>query len=273
MKFLECANLSYMSALINGVDVGDCIFYANMEAYSCKSVKTDRKLSHLIERRMAEENEFERLCSPPTLPSESPPDCTSISLGYGSSLDSTPSSKTSSQLHVYTTLVLCLNHAYNYEFDFSTIPREYFRQEDSLSSLKNTINTLLERVGTANANFFEDFWQTVGDVVTLSDCDFYTYTPEEGEDPVEELEKGTLWSKHFFFFCKKQRRILLFRCWAKSKWQTLDRDAANEVSDDENYCEPNMKNIDVHFGPRGGVVYDSSHDEHNAFLFNSDMNL
>ena len=35
MKFLECANLSYMSSLMDGVDVGDCIFYANMEAYSC----------------------------------------------------------------------------------------------------------------------------------------------------------------------------------------------------------------------------------------------
>ena len=35
MKFLECANLSHISALLNGVDNGESVFNACLEAYSC----------------------------------------------------------------------------------------------------------------------------------------------------------------------------------------------------------------------------------------------
>jgi len=263
-----------MSSLMAGVDVGDCVFYANLEAYSCKSVRSDRKLSHLIERRLAEQDNMTKF-SPPSI--FSPSDLSMLSLSCASSpVENTPSSNTpgsssslskhSSQIHVHTMLVLCLNHSYNNEFDFSSVPREYFQQIESLTVLRNTINTLLARVTTVDETFFEDFWQTVSEVIELPTCDFYNFVPEEGEDPIEELEKGTLWSKHFFFYSKKQRRILLFRCWAKSKVSRhqpleIDDDSVSDFQcDEDEEEESSYKNIGVHY-------YDGCSDDSN------DLNL
>jgi hypothetical protein len=259
-----------------GVDVGDCVFYANLEAYSCKSVRSDRKLSHLIERRLAEEENMMRVCSPPSSSLITPLEY--IASSFGSSCASSPSadtptsssssslSKHNSQLHVHTLLVLCLNHTYNNEFDFSSVPREYFQQTESLTVLRNTINTLLARVSTVDETFFEDFWQTVSDVIDLPTCDFYTFNPDEGEDPIEQIEKGTLWSKHFFFYSKKQRRILLFRCWAKSKLRrTQSFENEEDSASDAQECDEdedntfNSKNIGVHY-------HDGSSDDSSADL-------
>eukprot|EP01001_Neometanema_parovale_P006595 NODE_2946_length_1309_cov_105.087690_g2797_i0.p1 GENE.NODE_2946_length_1309_cov_105.087690_g2797_i0~~NODE_2946_length_1309_cov_105.087690_g2797_i0.p1 ORF type:complete len:286 (+),score=36.67 NODE_2946_length_1309_cov_105.087690_g2797_i0:58-915(+) len=272
MKFLECANLSYINSLLDDRDVGDCILSAQVEAWSCKPIKSDRKLSHQIEKRLTEEdekeNDFATLYRSPSLnPSESPIDALPFNLSVGHTPGSdTPSPISKDFMQEFTYLVLTLNHSYNQEFDFSTVPREDFRLEENLSVIKSTINAILgkftegqrEDVQAPPSTFKDDFWQALNEVAPLTECEYYTYLPEEGEDPMEATEEGMLWSKYYFFHHKKAKKMILFRCCARSK--RGGEEGVDYIEDQEEDQEPNLKNISFHFGPRAGVLYCGDND-------------
>ena len=39
----------------------------------------------------------------------------------------------------------------------------------------------------------EEFWNAVNDTISTPECEFYIYKPEEGEDPIQELEQAALY--------------------------------------------------------------------------------
>jgi len=262
MKFLQCANLSYLNSLLDGADAGDCRISGRLEAYSCKPIKTDKRLSHRIEQRLLEEMQFARTWSPDLYPRESPEGPPALSL----SLDDTPLDPShpilspsgfggSSRPQTYTSLVLCLNHCYNHELDFSAVAPEDFEAVACLSTLRGTIDAVLEKFASAMLpaeRLRDEFWGAVSEVVEPRGCECWTYLPTVGDDPIQATEPATLWSKHFFFYNRRLKKILLFRCWATSKLVSRGEEDATYASteDDDDFYEPNMKNIDFHFRPR-----------------------
>jgi|EP00670_Eutreptiella_braarudii_P009954 hypothetical protein len=252
MKFLHCANLSYLNSLLDEADSGDCVLSTRLECYTCRGTRTDKRLSHQIETRLTEEAQFQWACSPDLGPAEPLELVTSLSLDSSPGLDAshlTHGLGKSNPLRTYTHLVLCLNHCYNHEFDFSCIPSEDFQQDESLSSIKSDINSILVKFSSETKSFpqlEEEFWNAVNDTISTPECEFYIYKPEEGEDPIQELEQAALWSKHFFFYNKKLKKVLLLRCWAQSK--SMSRGDYDGESDSEEV--PNMTDIDFQFTSR-----------------------
>lgn len=64
-------------------------------------------------------------------------------------------------------------------------------------------------------HFRDSVWRSVDEAVDLKDCDVYTYQSDLESDPF--VEQGSIWSFNYFFYNRKQKRILYFSCRAISK--------------------------------------------------------
>lgn len=56
----------------------------------------------------------------------------------------------------------------------------------------------------------ECLWTAIDEVIDLKACDVYSYESDVEDDPFRE--KGSVWSFNYFFYNKKQKRILYFSC-------------------------------------------------------------
>ena len=59
-----------------------------------------------------------------------------------------------------------------------------------------------------DSTFSDDLWSAVDEVISMYECDIYSYNPDES-DPFGE--DGYIWSFNYFFYNKKLKRILYFR--------------------------------------------------------------
>uniref|UniRef100_M1CZZ0 Repressor of RNA polymerase III transcription MAF1 n=2 Tax=Solanum TaxID=4107 RepID=M1CZZ0_SOLTU len=55
----------------------------------------------------------------------------------------------------------------------------------------------------------ETLYKALDEVVKVAECEIYTYNPEADADPF--LEKGAIWSYHFFFYNRRLKRVVSFR--------------------------------------------------------------
>ena len=56
----------------------------------------------------------------------------------------------------------------------------------------------------------QKLWEVIDEEITLRDCDVYSYNPDLSSDPFGE--DGCIWSFNYFFYNKKLKRIVFFRC-------------------------------------------------------------
>ena len=93
----------------------------------------------------------------------------------------------------------------------SDIKPDAFSKVPALSIIVNRVDNMLlihlgdplvsEKVGNA-------IWLAIDDVVTLQDCDLYSFHPDKDTEP--DAEEGNLWSFYFFFFHRKLKRMIFF---------------------------------------------------------------
>lgn len=133
-------------------------------------------------------------------------------------------------------LILTLNHIYP-DYDFSLLRAHNFSKESAAQAVKENVDTLLIETSKAWAlengkdpSFSESLWSMINEVISMYDCDIYSYNPEYESDPFGE--DGYIWSFNYFFYNKKMKRILYFSCRAKSK--SLD-DSDSSFDDKDDY--------------------------------------
>jgi|ERR1712224_91279 len=56
MKFLVSPSLQSVSEVLGYMDTGDCVIQGRLEAYSCKRVSSDKKLSQELERKYSDQS-------------------------------------------------------------------------------------------------------------------------------------------------------------------------------------------------------------------------
>lgn len=59
-----------------------------------------------------------------------------------------------------------------------------------------------------DSSLLESLYRALDEVVKLSECEIYSYNPDCDADPF--LEKGAIWSFVFFFYNRKQKRVVSF---------------------------------------------------------------
>jgi len=142
---------------------------------------------------------------------------------------------------VLADLIATLNESYT-DYDFSDAKPDDFAVH-SLESVFNSVNLGLRDALEPNQRV--EMWNLIDSAICIADCDILSYVPEDDDDPMA-LGEGKIWSWNYFFYNKKQKKLLFLACYAKSKVH----DCMNEDYDGESYTFCNPKNVDVHVRAR-----------------------
>jgi len=194
MKFLEVPALSHLSSYLNEIDTGDSIVTGRLEAYTCKTAGSDKKLYKALNRQ------YEQLSKSPDCQSE-------LSISPFGPLSLSTSRRT------FISLVCTLNASFP-DYDFSSVKPEQFKKEPNLHLVVNYINTVLGSVVPDYQSVSGKMWSALEEEIRIRECDIYSYIESEA-DPF--CEDGTLWSTNYFFFNKKLRRLVFLTCRCVSK--------------------------------------------------------
>ncbi|KAF5186114.1 Repressor of rna polymerase iii transcription maf1-like protein [Thalictrum thalictroides] len=198
MKFLDIVPFQSINNFLNHVCVGECAIQGKIEAYSCKHAGTDKKLSLSLEHEI---------------------------LDYlGRSSDSDPSSpfqflSTRSSRKTLIYLILTLNQIYP-DYDFSAVQAQNFFREEVWNSFKQIFETYLFETSkewseaNGGSSFLENLYKILDEVIKLPECEIYSFNPDSDGDPF--MEQGAIWSFSFFFYNRKLKRVVSFRCWCLS---------------------------------------------------------
>ncbi|CAL5227285.1 g10217 [Coccomyxa viridis] len=198
MRFLEYPSLARLSTFLDHVDCGEYVVQGDIEAYSCKLAGLDKKLSRSLDQDV-------QLGSSPLELSKSP-------VG--------PLAESSSRKTLIY-LILTLNHCYP-DYDFSLLRAHHFRKEPGVASVEEAVDSHLLEVskvwentpGCGESAFLDTMWTAIDEAVTLQECEVYSYKSDGETDPFGEV--GNVWSFNFFFYNRKQKRILYFACRGKT---------------------------------------------------------
>ncbi|WCJ33235.1 hypothetical protein M5689_014609 [Euphorbia peplus] len=193
MKFLEYTPLERINEFLSNLNMGERTFKGCLEAYSCKHTGTDKKLSFSLEHEILDY------------------------LGKSSDTDSSSPaeyllSRSSRKTLIY--LILALYHMYP-DYDFSAMKAHQFFTEESWDTFKQIFDTYMFEASkewineTEGCSLLETLFKALDEVVKLSECEIYSYSPDSDADPF--LEKGAIWSFSFFFYNRKLKRVVSFR--------------------------------------------------------------
>uniref|UniRef100_A0A3Q7GAU2 Repressor of RNA polymerase III transcription n=1 Tax=Solanum lycopersicum TaxID=4081 RepID=A0A3Q7GAU2_SOLLC len=220
MKYLEYTPLDRINDFLSHVNLGERTIKGCLEAYSCKHTGTDKKLSLSLENEI-----FDYLGKSSDADSSSPVEYLMCRSRCRKTL-------------IY--LLLSLYHMYP-DYDFSAVNAHQFFTEESWDSFKqifdvymfeaskewldaNEGSALLETLYKAldevryffinikrrqRGNMVKLLNLLAVQVVKVAECELYTYNPEADADPF--LEKGAIWSYHFFFYNRRLKRVVSFR--------------------------------------------------------------
>jgi len=144
-------------------------------------------------------------------------------------------------------LILTLNHIYP-DYDFTLLRAHHFRKEEGVPAVEESVGVHLVEAskvwdatpGLGEERFLDCLWSAVDEAVELKECDVYSYQSDHENDPFGE--KGSVWSFNYFFYNKKQKRILYFSCRGLSKsaveLSATTTDFARYNSDDDDDEKP-----------------------------------
>lgn len=193
MKFLEISELELLASSLTNVSQSVRVT-TRIEAYSCKSVASERKMFKALDQGLTSEQEGSTSISPPDFP-------------FGR-LDNKEARKT------YCLLIATLNAAYP-DHSFSNVKPEDFHREDSaqpillkmsealelnssssmyassLGALSISPNSLAHESTMAPQVGANDIWAGVhpcikhilDPAIELSQCEVYSYNPDADSDP------------------------------------------------------------------------------------------
>ena len=213
MKFLSVPRLQRLSSLLSHVDLGDVIVHARVEAYSCKPAGDDKRVGKQIERQLSSELAH----SPHLSPTMSP-------LGPLTDIHTRK---------LLISLITTMNASFP-DYDFSNLRAEQFERELSPHTAVTALNSLfLAALDSQQPGIRDEFWAAVGETVDMGGCELYRYMPNTDSD----IDEGALWSSHYFFFHRKEKKVVFVSASAQSK---LHGDELLDDEDDEDEVDAVM---------------------------------
>ncbi|KAH7667421.1 Repressor of RNA polymerase III transcription Maf1 protein [Dioscorea alata] len=225
MKFLEYSSLDSINLFLSNLNLGESTIKGCLEAYSCKHTGTDRKLSLSLEQEM-----LDYLGQSAESNSASPVEYLSC--------------RSSRKTLIY--LVLTLSHMYP-DYDFSAVRAHLFFKEEEWDSFKQIVDDYMFEasqewaLANSGASLLEVMSKAIDEVVKLGECEIYSYNPDSEEDPY--FEKGAIWSFNFFFYNRKLKRMVSFRCSCVSNVVTddfLGDEVASHNDEDDIFIDMDM---------------------------------
>ncbi|KAI7885255.1 Maf1-domain-containing protein [Lichtheimia hyalospora FSU 10163] len=225
MKFLEIDSLDALNSIFEW-ETTECILNGRIEAYSCKSAGSDKKLFKQLENKYSPAVDL-------TVGSISPDDLQVIS-PFGRLDEAAPR-------RTFFYLLATLNAAYP-DNDFSEVRPDQFSKQHSLDLVINSVNTTLFNLGNDFIINRYRMWDILDDLVQLKECDVYSYNPDSDDDPMNE--DGYLWSMNYFFFNRKLKRMIYFTVKSQSLINAPARDDEADFDDGEEDDDSRQRRYD-----------------------------
>eukprot|EP00188_Purpureofilum_apyrenoidigerum_P002507 Plantae.Rhodophyta-Purpureofilum_apyrenoidigerum.ctg25673.p1 GENE.Plantae.Rhodophyta-Purpureofilum_apyrenoidigerum.ctg25673~~Plantae.Rhodophyta-Purpureofilum_apyrenoidigerum.ctg25673.p1 ORF type:complete len:228 (-),score=58.77 Plantae.Rhodophyta-Purpureofilum_apyrenoidigerum.ctg25673:391-1074(-) len=189
MKFLEFSSLADLEMQLSHMEIGDCVFHAKLEAYSCKPTGVDKKLSKSLEKRFSSEM------------AKSPDAAMYLAKSPVGPLTDSNARRTLSNL------ICTLNAAYP-DYDFSGLTLDSLTRENNMEAVVRRVDSHLEQVyQCVGQRLRTGLWNSVEEVIQTGECEIYSYVSNNEGEPFDE--DAQIWSIHLFFYNKRQKRVLL----------------------------------------------------------------
>lgn len=237
MKFLTIPRLQSLTSALNHVDCGDVILHCRVECYSCKAAGTDKRLGKQLERQWS--TEITNTTSPSLSPTMSP-------LG--------PITEAQTR-KLLLSLITTMNASFP-DYDFSNLRPEQFSHELSIMSVIYECKTLfLQSLEAIHSGITCEFINAISETIDLSTSELYVYNPDYDGD----IDSGKLWSKHYFLYNRKDKKVLFITANAVSKLHALEEDDDLDEVETMNYSstgEGDDNDFDLH--------YDSNYLNHST---------
>jgi len=202
MKYLDINSFLGINSILDNLDIGESVVNGRVEAYSCKTVGSDKKLYKELEHQIS-------ISKSPMSKSPKGMEVDHLSVSPFGPLTEGASKKT------YMYLIATLNSSY-FDYDFSLATPEQFRKEPNRHMITNSINTTLQGVvRDYNSDLKDKLWGAIDMEIDLQKTDIYSYVPDTNTGPF--TEDGVIWSFNYFFYNRTLKRIVFFKCRALSK--------------------------------------------------------
>eukprot|EP00753_Platysulcus_tardus_P015144 PLAT4835.2.p2 GENE.PLAT4835.2~~PLAT4835.2.p2 ORF type:complete len:254 (+),score=85.73 PLAT4835.2:281-1042(+) len=205
MKFLECPPLQRLTSFLDGIELGEIVLKARLEAFSTRTPATSsegRRLSAILDELAVGE------------PSPSP---------LGDLADV-------STRALLVNLICTMNEAFP-DYDFSCLRPEQFTREKDANTVINTVNcALADVIDVRTSGFLPQLWQAIDEVVALADCELYSYCAESDGDPFSDASLGSF---NYFFYNAKLERIVYFTCVTTSAFYGMDDEDMMDMAEAE----------------------------------------
>ncbi|MQL72895.1 hypothetical protein Taro_005234 [Colocasia esculenta] len=226
MKFLEYTPLDRFNLFFSHLKLGESTIRGSLEAYSCKHTVCDRKLSLSLEHEILDY------------------------LGQSSDSDS-PSSvgylcRSSRRTLIY--LILTLSHMYP-DYDFSAVQAHLFLKEEEWDNVRQVFDTYMFEAAKEWAltydgdSLLDSMSKAIDEVVKLDECEIYSYNPDFEGDPFSE--KGAIWSFNLFFYNRKLKRVVSFRCCCLSNVAEESYFGGDDTTKEEYEADVIFNNMDI----------------------------
>ena len=218
-----------LSSFLDSLSIGDKKFNARIECYSCKRVKTDKKLAKMIE------SQYSGISSTTSAPSLSN-SISGISVEsatsegeYSASLETPLGSLALKPTRgLLVDLISNLNLLFS-DYDFTNASADEFISEPSYMLVINKINSRFSEIFESNPTLVEELWKNIDIEICLKDCNVYTFIPDPDASPFPE---HSLWSFLYFFHNKGLKKMVTFMCYTTSNL-TMDASYLPMEEDEE----------------------------------------
>lgn len=136
----------------------------------------------------------------------------------------------------FCNLIEALNQSFP-DYDFSNVQPSAFRKEPHIQLVMNHVNIALRDVFSDTDRIL--LWNILGGIIDMNRCTVYSYNPTDN-DPLG-CGEGKLWTWNYFFMTKREKKIVLFTCHARSK-DSLEDECMSDSDE-----EQNMKNVEYYY--------------------------
>lgn len=223
MKYLAVPEVQAADSILSLINTSDAIIQGRLEAYSCKRVGSDKKLSGKLDRQYSDQSgsapcgSLERTYSgfTPILAATCSPNESLDDFMLGESPGVMACSESSASMGVipdanmrrlFIDLLLTLNTTFP-DYDFSSVRPEEFVEEKNHDLVAHSINSSLQKAMFLESSLSQKLWQGI-ETIRPQECVVFSYMPA-ADSP---LTDSCIWSFNYFFFNKELKRVLFFTC-------------------------------------------------------------
>ncbi|CAA9986976.1 repressor of RNA polymerase III transcription MAF1, putative [Plasmodium knowlesi strain H] len=134
---------------------------------------------------------------------------------------------TKEKKNILTNVINILNYVFpDYEFKF--LNKSNLKQIKNMNTVIDNINyNLFYVIENIYRGFNKRIWKILKELIDFKHCDVYTYLNDTDNDPY--VDKESISSFNYFFFAKKNKRILFISCITKPKYKHQNDEDFNNI--------------------------------------------